>query len=79
MTAHAHADLLTEVVMNAEPGAILAPGAQGLVGGLPMRQIMGHQALGAAAAQHILEAIDHLPHRVFAGSSSWLFRREQRG
>jgi hypothetical protein len=40
-----------------------------------MRHILGHHAPGTASAQHMLNAIDHLTHRVFAGSASWLCLR----
>jgi hypothetical protein len=39
---------------------------------------MTQEVLAMCAAQDVLDAIDHLAHRVFAGSSSSLFRREQR-
>ena len=77
MAAHGGADLVAELIVNPEPGAILAPGAKRLIGRLPMRQIVRHQAPGTAAAQHILDAIEHLPHRVLAGSTPRLFWRQQ--
>jgi hypothetical protein len=42
LAPHAAADLVAELIMNADPGAILAPGAKGLISRLPMRQIMWH-------------------------------------
>jgi ferredoxin len=44
------ADGFTALIVETDPGAILAPGAKGLIGRLPMRQIMGHQAPGTATA-----------------------------
>jgi hypothetical protein len=44
-----------------------------LLGRLPMQRIVRHQTLDTAAAQHILDAIAHLTHRVFAGSTSRFF------
>ena len=51
MTPHARADLVTQLIVNSEPGAVVTPGAKGLIGRLPVRQIMRHQAPGTAAAQ----------------------------
>jgi hypothetical protein len=55
--------------MDAEPGAITVPGAKLLIRHLPMGQIMRPQALGTAAARHILDAINRFSHEVFVGSS----------
>jgi hypothetical protein len=76
MAPHAGADLVTEVIVHAEPGPITAPGAEALIGGLPMGQIMWHQAPGTAGAQHRLDTIDHLTQRVFAGSAPRFFWRQ---
>ena len=79
MTPHADAHGVAELIMHADPRAILAPGAPGLIGGLPMGQIMRHQAPGTASAQHILDTIDDFTYRVLAGSPPNLFRRQQGG
>jgi hypothetical protein len=73
MTPHAGPDLVAELIVNPEPGAILASGAEGLIRRLPMRQIVRHEAPGTAATQDVLDAIDHLAYRVFAGSTARLF------
>jgi hypothetical protein len=64
--------------MEAHPRAILAPGAKGLRGRLPLRQIMRHHAPGPATAQHLLDAIDDCTPRVLAGSPAGLFWRPER-
>jgi hypothetical protein len=77
MTPHAGADLVAELLVDPQPGTILAPGAKRLIDRLPMRQIMRHQAPGTAGAQPRLEAIEHLPHRVLVGSTASLFRWQE--
>jgi hypothetical protein len=79
LTAHAGPDLVAALIVNPEPGAILAPGAEGLINRLPMRQIVRHEAPGTAATQDVLDAIDHLASRVFAGSTASLFGRQEGG
>ncbi len=61
MAPHARPDLVAELIVNLEPGAILAPGAKGLISGLPIGQVVWHQAPGTTATQDVLDAIDHLP------------------
>ena len=73
MTPHAGSEPLAEVIVEAPPRAVPAPGTKALIGRLPRRQIMRHQAPGTATAQHILEAIDDFTHRVLAGSPAGLF------
>ena len=77
MAAHARAHGVAELIVNPEPGAILPPGAPGLIGRLPLGQIVRHQPPGTAATQHRLDTIEHLPHRVFAGATAGLFWRQQ--
>jgi hypothetical protein len=77
VASHTGADLGAELIVDAEPRAILAPGAKGLIGRLPMRQIMRHQAPRTAGAQHILDAIEHLTHGVFARSTTRFFRWQE--
>ncbi len=48
MAPHAGAHGFTELIVDAPPGAILTPGAQIVLGRLPRRQIMRHQAPGTA-------------------------------
>jgi len=60
MAPQARADLVTELIVHAAPGAILAPGAAGLRGRLPMRPIVRHAPPGAAATQDVLAAMEHL-------------------
>jgi hypothetical protein len=78
MTPHARTQVVAELIVNPEPGAILAPGAPGLLGRLPLGQIMRHQAPGTAGAEHILNAIEHLPQGVLAGATASVFRRQER-
>jgi hypothetical protein len=77
VTPHTGAHAVTELIMNTQPGAILAPGAPGLVGRLPMGQIVWHQAPGTAGAQHVLDAIEHLTQGVFTRSPPSFFRRQE--
>jgi hypothetical protein len=77
MTSHAGADLVAELSMHLEPGAIVAPGAKGLIGRLPMRHIVGHQTPGTASAQHLLETIEDLPHQILAGGTASRFWWQQ--
>jgi hypothetical protein len=77
MAAHLGAHVVAQLIMEAPPRPVLAPGAEGLIGGLPLRQIMRHQPPGTAAAQHILDAIDDFPQRVLAGSTAGLLWRQQ--
>jgi hypothetical protein len=77
VTPHAGTALAAELIVEPPPGPIVAPGATGLIGGLPMRQIVRHHAPRAAAAQHILAAIEHLPQGVCAGTPPGLGRRQE--
>jgi hypothetical protein len=60
MAPHARADLVAELIVNSEPGAILPPGAAGLIRRLPVRQIVRHSTPGTAATQDVLDGIEHL-------------------
>ena len=42
VTPHAGTDRVAELIVNPEPGAIVAPGAPGLIRRLPMRQSRRH-------------------------------------
>jgi hypothetical protein len=42
VTAHGSAHAGAALTMKTPPGAVLPPGAPGLLGGLPMRQIVRH-------------------------------------
>jgi hypothetical protein len=77
MTAHLGTRVVAQLIMEAQPRPILAPGAEGLISRLPMRQVMGHQAPGTAAAPHLLAAIDDFPDRILAGSTAGLLWRQQ--
>jgi hypothetical protein len=77
MAPHTGANQVAQLIMEANPCAILAPGAKGLIGRLPLRQIMRHHAPGTATAQHLWDAIDDFTHRVFSGSTAGLLRRQQ--
>ena len=77
MAAHLGAHTGAQLIMDAHPGPIPAPGAPGLVGGLPMGQIVRHQAPGTTATQDVLNAIEHFAYRVFAGATAGLLWRQQ--
>jgi hypothetical protein len=74
---HASADCVAELIVDALPGAILAPGAKGLIGRLSMGQIMRHQAPSTTGAQPILDTIEHLSHGAFSESTTSLCRRQE--
>ena len=63
--------------MKTHPCAVLPPGAEGLIGRRPLRQIVRHSAPGPAAAPHGLEAMAHLPQRLLAGATAELRWRQQ--
>ena len=77
MTPHASADLVAELIVHLKPGAVVAPGARGLLGGLPMGPIVRQPAPGTAAPQSGLDAMAHLPYRLLAGSTASLVWRQQ--
>lgn len=77
MASHPGADRVTALIVEAAPGASLAPAAKPLVGGLPMGQIMWPQAPGTASAPHIRDAIADLSHRLCAGSAPGRFAGQQ--
>ena len=77
MAAHLGAPVLAQLSLDAQPRPVLAPGAEGLIGRLPMRQIMRHQPPGTAAAPHILDASEDFPDRVLAGSAPRRLRGQQ--
>jgi hypothetical protein len=74
---HGSADCVAELIVDPPPGAILAPGAKGLIGRLPMGQIMRHQAPDTTVAQPILDTIEHLSQGVLTGSTTSLCRRQE--
>jgi hypothetical protein len=77
VAAHVGAHAVAELIMNAPPRAILPPGRTGLIGGLPMWQIMGHQAPGTAGAPPRLDAMPHLAHGVCAPSTTCFFQWQE--
>jgi hypothetical protein len=77
VTPHPGAHAVTELSMQTQPGADLAPGAPGRSGRLPRRQVMRHQAPGTAAAPPVLDAIAPLAPGVFPRSPPRLFRRPE--
>ena len=72
MAAHLGAPVCAPLSMEAQPRPVLAPGAEGLRGGLPMRPIVRHHAPGTASAHHLWEAIADVTPRVLAGSPAGL-------
>jgi hypothetical protein len=77
MTPQASTHLVTERIVEPEPGAILSPRAPGRIGRLPMRPIVWHQAPGAAAPPPLLTAIHDLAHGGCAGAPTRLFGRQE--
>ena len=78
MTPQVDAHGVAALSMHAAPRAILAPGAPGLLGGLPRRQSRRQQAPGPATAPHIVAAMDDCTHRVLTGAPAGLFWRQSR-
>ena len=65
--------------MDAVPGALLRPPPEVFGHRLPGGQIVRQQAPRTAAAQHIQNALQHLPHVHGAGSAAGFGGRQQRG
>lgn len=79
LAPHGRATLGAQWLVEAEPGAVRLPGADALIGGLPVRQIVGHQAPGAAAPPHLVKAMHDLSQGVLAGATPSLFGRQEGG